>query len=541
MSTTEHGPGSNLTSTSVESVYTILDALRNTASLHPHSIALVDHGHPTSYSELLVRSTSFAQHLRHLGVTKAQRVAIYLPQSTDAVIAIFGTWLAGGVGVFINETLKVPQVRHIIEHSDATIMVSDHHFAEMLDASGIAKGRVVSVRDLGEGAFETDLPPCIGADLALLIYTSGSTGLPKGIMLSHQNLLSGTMIVSDYLHITSSDVLLGLLPFSFDYGLNQLLSTVYAGARIVLQRSVFPADICQSLTRENVTGFAGVPMLWQQLAHLRSPFLKTAFPRLRYITNTGGKMPESVTQAIRLAHPHTEMYLMFGLTEAFRSTFLSPDQVDIRPTSIGKAIPNVEILVLDEHGRPCPPGQAGELVHRGANISLGYWKDSEATRRVFRPLPPALLGGGRQEIAVYSGDYVRYDEEGYLYYIGRKDAQLKSHGMRVSPEEIEEYLGRFDALTHLVAFGIPNEGGESDIIVAVVPAQPERFSLEDLKRFCKKELPEYLYPSDFWVLESFPQTSSGKPDRVKIREEYLSSVARRRRLDLPNSSPPLRR
>jgi acyl-CoA ligase (AMP-forming) (exosortase A-associated) len=505
-------------------LYTILDALHAQALVRGESVALTDQGQSITYAGLLDRSTTFAHQLQQLGLANGERVAIFLPRSADAVIALFGTWMAGGVGVFMNDVLKPPQIRYIVEHSDAHLIVSHPTLQKILHAGGIDERKVISVHTSSRGPSSTALPAVIDADLALLIYTSGSTGMPKGIMLSHRNLLSGAMIVADYLRITHSDVLLGVLPFSFDYGLNQLLSSVFAGARIVLERSVFPADICHALSTERVTGLAGVPMLWQQLAHPRSPFLKSSYPLLRYVTNTGGKMPEAVTRAIREAHPQVLVYLMFGLTEAFRSTFLPPDQVDTRPASIGKAIPNVEVLVLDEQGNPCPPGKIGELVHRGANISLGYWKDPDATRKVFRPLPLTVRDGGRQEVAVYSGDYVRRDEEGYLYYVGRKDSQLKSHGMRVSPEEVEEYLGRYGAITHAVAFGIPNTRGESDIIAAIVPARPEEFSLANLRRYCKKELPEYLAPVDFWLLEHIPQTSSGKPDRVKIREEYIAQA-----------------
>jgi acyl-CoA synthetase (AMP-forming)/AMP-acid ligase II len=252
--------------------------------------------------------------------------------------------------------------------------------------------------------------------------------------------------------------------------------------------------------------------------------LKNSYPSLRYITNSGGRMPETVTRQVRQSHPAVDIYLMYGLTEAFRSTYLPPYQVDTRPTSMGKAIPNVEILVVNDNGEPCRPGEVGELVHRGATISLGYWRDPDATARVFRPHPLAATPGGREEVVVYSGDYVKMDEEGYLYYIGRKDAQLKSHGMRVSPEEVEEYLYSSKLVAHAVVFGATGEDGETRIVAAIVPLDHASFEQEILRRFCKELLPDYLIPQAFWVRSGFPQTSSGKPDRVKIREDYLQSL-----------------
>jgi acyl-CoA synthetase (AMP-forming)/AMP-acid ligase II len=307
---------------------------------------------------------------------------------------------------------------------------------------------------------------------------------------------------------------------SFDYGLNQLLTALLVGGTLVIQRSVLPADICNTLKVEKVTGMGAVPMVWQQLAGNRSPFIKTQFPHLRYMTNTGGRMPENITKLFRQVHPHVQIFLMFGLTEAFRSTYLPPDQADVRPTSIGKAIPNVELLVLNEQGELCKPGEEGELVHRGANIAMGYWKDQENTSKRFRPAPFQQGKGGQPEIAVYSGDYVKTDEEGYIYFIGRKDQMIKSHGMRVSPEEIEDCIFASKMAAHAVAFAVPFDDVKSTIVIALVPSDPSSFSQKELNLYCKSQMPEYLRPDIIWQLESFPLTSSGKPDRVHLQEMY---------------------
>jgi amino acid adenylation domain-containing protein len=475
-----------------------------------------------SYDEVIVRSNALAAALIDKGLQKGDRVALYLPRSIETVTALFGVWIAGGIAVVINDVLKKQQIAHIVQDAEATIIVTATALIKNLPAKKPWLTLLVFEEQTPSTSHRSSFPTVIGSDLAMLIYTSGSTGLPKGIMVSHDNLYSGAGIVSDYLHLNGSDTLISLLPFSFDYGLNQLLSSVFTGAKLVIQRSVLPADITQTLQGESVTGMAAVPMLWQQLCHPRSPFLKTSFPTLRYITNTGGAMPEQITRKIRAAHPHVEIYLMFGLTEAFRSTFLPPEEVDVRPTSIGKAIPNVEIFLLNEEGKRCKPGEVGELVHRGANISRGYWKQREATQRIFRSNPLSHAGESLGETVVYSGDFAKTDDQGFLYYVGRKDAQLKSHGMRVSPDEIEGYLLQSRSLAHAIVFGIPNKEGESDIVAAIVPFDIKEFQLDELKHYCKSELAEYLTPRDFLILDTLPQTSSGKPDRVRIREDYFS-------------------
>ena len=509
--------------------YTLCDVLRKIASERASQIAIKDAFEGISYASFVGQSEAVALHLLERKMCRGDRVAIYLPRSIDSAAVLFGVWFAGGVAVVINDVLKAPQIAHILEDADATLVVTNSSLAANLPPRK-SRNSVVSVDEVKEDRREGCMPNSpISSDLAMLVYTSGSTGMPKGIILSHANLFSGAQIVSDFLNLSGSDVIISLLPFSFDYGLNQLLSSIFSGATLAIPRSILPADICQTVSRENVTGMAAVPMLWQQLCHPRSPFLKTKFPSLRYITNTGGQMPEQLTRQIRECHPQVEIYLMFGLTEAFRSTYLPPEQAVLRPTSIGKAIPNVEILVLNSEGKQCKPGEIGELVHRGANISLGYWRQPEATRRVFRrnPLsrPSELIG----ETVVFSGDNVKTDEEGFLYYVGRKDSQMKSHGMRVSPEEVEEYLLRSRALAHAVVFGIPNNDGESDIIAAVVPIDPSSFVRDELLRYCKAEMAEYLIPKDILVMDAFPQTSSGKPDRVQIREGYIRSSPQKQR------------
>ncbi|MBI4271494.1 MAG: AMP-binding protein [Candidatus Rokubacteria bacterium] len=496
--------------------------LRHRGTAVARKIALVDGPHRITYADLLDRSLRLAALVKDAGLAKGDRVGIFLRRSIEAVVAFFATHLAGGVAVVLNERLRGGQVRYVLEHSEAALLVTDSHQllhagAPPAGAMGIVElDRVTPTRALATPE------RAIGADLALIIYTSGSTGLPKGVMVSHQNLLSGARIVSDYLDLTEQDVVISLLPFSFDYGLNQLLTTLLRGGTLVLQRSLFPPDICRTLQRENVTGMAGVPTLWQQLTQGHSPFPVTTFPRLRYITNSGGRLPEATVRLIRRAHPRVAVHLMYGLTEAFRSTCLPPAEVDRRPSSIGKAIPDVEILVLDERGRPCGTGEVGELVHRGANVTLGYWRDPDASARVFRPHPFAPGRTGGREVVVYSGDLVTTDAEGYLYFVGRKDQLIKSRGVRVSPDEIEEQIFSSGLVSQVAAFAVPRDEVDSDIVVAVIPRDAAEFREAPLRRFCRGAMPDYMQPRVFWRVEELPLTTSCKVDRPALRAAYLA-------------------
>jgi len=493
---------------------------------HPHAMgdktAVVDGTRRTSYAELTERVQCYAHLLRQAGIRRGDRVGIFMRRSIEAVVALFAVSFAEGVAVFLNDVLKSMQANYILEHCGASLLLTESRLLLSVPDLAMRADRIIKIDETPAPKGHYTPTSTLGADVAMIIYTSGSTGRPKGITLSHGNLLSGAYIISDYLRIGEADTLISLLPFSFDYGLNQLLTAFLTGATLVVQRSLFPVDICNTLLREGVTGMAAVPMLWLQLTQELSPFVKTSFPKLRYMTNTGGRVPEGTVRLLREAHPKAELFLMYGLTEAFRSTFLPPSQVDKRPTSIGKAIPNVEILVLNEQGKPCAPGEVGELIHRGANISLGYWRDPESTVKAFRPNPLQNREYIVQpEIVVYSGDWVKQDEEGYLYYVGRKDQTLKSHGIRVSPEEVEEHVFASKLVAGVVVFGIPREDNEPELVAVIVPKDPATFKLANLLQFCKKEMPEYLRPHKFSCVERFPQTSSGKPDRVRIKEEYV--------------------
>lgn len=337
--------------------------------------------------------------------------------------------------------------------------------------------------------------------------------MPKGILISHDNLLAGARIVSQYLKLRKDERIISIVPFSFDYGLNQLLTSVHVGATLILQRSHLPADICRTLQRESITGMAAVPPLWNQLLGSMSPFSKLEFPDLRYITSTGGVFPVSTSEQYRRLLPDVDIYLMYGLSEAFRSTYLPPSELDRRPDSIGIAIPETFIHVMND-GRECGPGEIGELVHRGPTVALGYWRNPEATARVFRAFPHP--DDSDSEAAVYSGDYVRKDKDGFLYFVGRRDTMIKTLGFRVSPDEVEELILASSLVREVAVHGIPDSVAGTSIAAHIVPEDSSTFSEAALLNFCRKEMPGYMVPKSVRVHESLPRTTSGKIDKQAL-------------------------
>jgi acyl-CoA ligase (AMP-forming) (exosortase A-associated) len=368
----------------------------------------------------------------------------------------------------------------------------------------------------------------IDSDMAAILYTSGSTGAPKGVVLSHRNLVVGASSVVDYLDNRADDTLLAVLPLSFDAGFSQLTTAFHAGARVVLLNHLVPRDVLLALEREQVTGLTAVPPLYMQLAALDWP---SAIPEnLRYFATTGGRMPLETLNAIRQRVPRARPFLMYGLTEAFRSTCLPPDEVDRRPGSIGRAIPNAEVLVLRDDGSECADDEPGELVHRGPLVGLGYWGDAEKTAQRYRPLPAALAGRGDQapgglqlpEIAVFSGDTVRRDADGFLYFVGRRDEMIKTSGYRVSPTEVEAVLHASGHVGECVAFGVDDAAlGQSIHVVATPAAGLAALDVPALLAVCRLQMPAYMVPAGIVAARAaLPRNPNGKLDRRQIVADH---------------------
>jgi acyl-CoA ligase (AMP-forming) (exosortase A-associated) len=514
-----------------------------TAQRDPDAIALTYGKQSLSYGALQEAVGQFASGLIGLGLQRGERVAIYLEKRFETVIASFGAPAAGGVFVPLNPLLKPEQVAYILRDCNVRVLVTSperltllepvlpecHDLRQVVvldseqacpsgDAVAICRWSELLAAPLRTGQRVID------TDMLAILYTSGSTGKPKGVVLSHRNMVAGAKSVASYLENRPNDTLLAALPLSFDAGFSQLTTAFHVGARVVLLNYLLPRDVLKALEREKVTGLTAVPPLYIQLSQLEWPAGITA--HLRYFANTGGRMPRETLAALRARLPQTQPFLMYGLTEAFRSTFLPPAEVDRRPDSIGKAIPNAEILVLREDGSPCAPNEPGELVHRGALVGMGYWNDPEKTAERYKPLP--AQAPGRQaglvlpELAVFSGDTVRTDDAGFLYFVGRRDEMMKTSGYRVSPTEVEEILYETKLVGECVAFGVDHAVlGQAIQVIATAPVGGQ-LDVEALLAECRARMPAYMVPAGIAVRPGpLPRNPNGKIDRKTLSVEFI--------------------
>ena len=510
----------------------------NSAQRQPDDKAVVYKEKSQSYEVLASELTHFAMGLLNLGLARQERVAIYLPKQIEAVVAMFGTVCAGAVFVPINPLLKANQVVHILRDCNVRILVTsgdraknlvqvisdchDLHTVVLVGVKGdvLADNLHLQVIDWASMIASNKIGSVhrvIDTDMAGIFYTSGSTGKPKGVVLSHRNFVAGAESVAHYLQNNASDRILAVLPFSFDYGFNQLSTAFQTGACIVLMDYLLPKDVIRAAEKEKITGIAGVPPLWTQIAQRSWP--QTVVANLRYITNSGGVMPKATLKALRAALPETKIYLMYGLTEAFRSTYLPPEELDKRPDSIGKAIPNAEIMVVREDGSLCAPGESGELVHRGPLVALGYWNDIEKTAERFKPAPYREKGLVLTEVAVWSGDTVRTDEDGYLYFVGRRDDMIKSSGYRVSPTEVEEVVYGSGLVHEAAAIGVYHPNLGQAVVVVATPKESGLQFTEELYEICRNQLPNFMVPQRIEWRTDLPRNPNGKLDRRKLATE----------------------
>ncbi|HQQ69557.1 MAG TPA: acyl-CoA ligase (AMP-forming), exosortase A system-associated, partial [Alicycliphilus sp.] len=423
------------------------------AACWPQRTALTVDGRHLSYADLQQQIERCAAGLLQLGVEPGARVVLYLDKRVETVVASFAAPAAGAVLVPVNPLLKPAQVGHILCDAGAQVLVTSAarlaQLAPVLaDCTALRHVVLCDEAKPADGQLPAGValhawpqvlagapaaaPELLDTDLAVIFYTSGSTGLPKGVVLSHRNLVAGATSVAGYLRNHADDVLLAVLPLSFDAGFSQLTTAFLVGARVVLLNYLLPRDVLQAMARERVTCLTAVPPLYMQLTAMDWP--DGAVRHLRCWANTGGRMPRATLQRMRELAPKALPYLMYGLTEAFRSTYLPPEEVERRPDSIGRAIPNADVRVLRADGTECAVDETGELVHRGALVAQGYWRRPEETARRFKPWPTALLGAGGEraapELAVFSGDTVRRDAQGFLYFIGRRDEMIKTSGYR---------------------------------------------------------------------------------------------------------------
>ena len=501
------------------------------AEITPAATALGCRDQWFDYHAVAERVLSVAAGLQKLGLSPHERVAVYLPKTPESVFSFFGATAAGGVMVPVNPVLKAPQVVHILKDCNVRVLITNKSryqqmISEIQQCHDLLHVILVDADIAGTlnwhslpGSVEHYQPSsAIDADMAAILYTSGSTGKPKGVVLSHRNMVTGAHSVARYLRNTAEDRLLCVLPFSFDYGFSQLTTAFSVGASCYLLEYLFPKDVIKAVEQHQITGLGLVPPLWVQIAELELP--QGCGDSLRYFTNTGGAMPGKTLESLRKQFRNADPYLMYGLTEAFRSCFLPPSEIDKRPDSMGKAIPNAEIMVINERGEECTAHEPGELVHRGALVSMGYWNDQVRTAERFKATPCRIKEIPAPEIAVWSGDVVRKDEDGFLYFIGRRDDMIKTSGYRVSPTEVEEAAYSSGLVAEVAAIGVAHHRLGQAIVMVAVKSVTNIYDEKQLIRHFKHQLPSYMVPVKIILSDSLPRNPNGKIDRKHLAHEF---------------------
>ncbi|WP_132253940.1 AMP-binding protein [Methylobacterium segetis] len=493
----------------------LLHDLLDGAACAPERVAIVDGDRRLTYGAFRARAAALAGHLAASGINPGDRVGFLLPKSISECVAIFAIARAGAVFVPIHPSLRPAQVRHILADCSAAALLTDDALRAGLEGAldDLPGLRIIPDLDVPVDGAAPEIPRAEPRDLAAILYTSGSTGLPKGVMLSHANLIAGTRIVRTYLGIGPQERILSVLPLSFDYGLNQLLTAVEQGATCVLLSFRFGDEVVRAVERHRITGLAGVPTLWALLTRAAPSLARADLSSLRYITNSGGAVPVETVARLRAALPQTRIVLMYGLTEAFRSTYLPPEEIEARPGSIGRAIPETEIFAVNATGKRTRPGEPGILMHRGPTVSMGYWNRPEDTARVLVPDPL-----GRGGLVCRSGDIVVEDEAGFFTFLGREDAMIKTQGFRVSPTEVEAALMETGAFRQVAVIGLPDPSiGERVHAVAVAAGAP--LPEAEVLRIARAKLAPHMVPRAVETVASLPVTPNGKVDYKRLVAE----------------------
>ena len=514
------------------------DIVTQAAAQFPQRVALHYKTAALTYAELAQHTHAAAIRLQSVDIQRFDRVAVYLPKQFETVVSLFGGSMAGAVFVPVNPGLKAAQVGHILQDCNVRVLItskdrlaslepelhlcSDLHtvlLTDSQDEQSLAHIQVRPYQHASDAGSLQQYPHATDQDMAAILYTSGSTGKPKGVVLSHRNMLVGAQSVSSYLNNSADDVILALLPLSFDYGLSQLTTAFLTGASVVLLDFFLVQDVVRAVQQHAVTGIAAVPPLWAQLA--KANWAAGSGDTVRYLTNSGGAMPQPLLAQLQQIFSNAEPYLMYGLTEAFRSTYLPPSELVNRPGSMGKAIPNAEVVVVREDGSLCGPNEPGELVHRGPLVSLGYWNAPEKTAERFKFDPVAPKGIQLPQLAVWSGDTVRYDEDGFLYFIGRRDEMIKTSGYRVSPTEVEEAVYQLSPLLQdVAAIGVAHAELGQAILVLFACKDGHTPDTASWVNQLKRSLPNFMQPKALIVQPALPKNANGKIDRKLLSEQY---------------------
>lgn len=511
--------------------------LENSATRRPDKVAVICGAERATYREIDTAADRVAAALIQQGMARHDRVIIFMDSSVEAVIALFGILKAGGVFIIVHAAMKARKLNYIVNDSGASAIIAHGSKAgivyEALKGCNGVEQIIWVPGDLQGTDFgfpapavshswasvldgNASLPPgghCpnIDLDIATIIYTSGSTGEPKGVVSAHCNMVAAVRSITTYLENVEQDIILNTLPLSFDYGLYQVLMACAFGGTVVLEKSFsFPYRIMETLQRERITGFPIVPTMMAMLLQMED-LTRFDLSALRYISNTAAALPVTHIRKIQALFSHVKIFSMYGLTECKRVSYLPPELLNTKPESVGIPIPNSEVFIVDESGNPLGPNEVGELVVRGANVMRGYWNAPQATQKAFRP------GSRFGEILLYTGDLFRRDQEGFLYFVGRKDDMIKSKGERISPREIENVICELEGVAEVAVIGVPDPFLGNAIKAFVVMQKNARLTEKDVVKYCTRHLEPFMVPKMVTFVEAFQKTPSGKVDKKQLK------------------------
>jgi amino acid adenylation domain-containing protein len=504
------------------------DYLHRSARRLPDKVALVHRGDRLTYAEVEARSNALAHALIRRGVRRGDRVVVFAQNGVDAAVSFWAVLKANAVVSVISPLTKTAKLAYLLNDCRATALIADAELAPVFAPAAAASPHLSVILVAGDfdaaalsglpgvaslhGAISDerrDRPPTrrsIDVDLAAIIYTSGSTGEPKGVMLTHRNILAAATSITTYLENVEDDVILCALPLAFDYGLYQMIMAFRVGARLVLERGfVYPAQVVKLIVEEEVTGLPGVPTIFATLAELNGrEGSEVQFSTIRYVTNTAAALPVKYIATLQGLFPNAKIYSMYGLTECKRCTYLPPEDLGRKPTSVGIAIPNTELWIVDDSDVRRGPGEVGQLVVRGATVMRGYWEKPEETARRLRPGP---LPG---EMVLYTGDYCKLDDEGYLYFIARMDDIIKSRGEKVAPKEVEGTIANLEGVKEVAVIGVPDDILGQAVKAFVVLERGSTLTERDILAECNEKLESFMVPRVVEILAELPKTATGK-------------------------------
>jgi amino acid adenylation domain-containing protein len=521
--------------------------LSRSARRFPDKAALICGKQRWTYKVVDQRANHLASALLDTGIRRGDRVAVFMDNSAETVISLYGILKAGGVFIILAGSLKGAKLHYILENSGAKALITHTSKAKVVNdalSEGAGDRKLIWVgpteripQQLSESSRGWDeifsdfddtitddqndirLPRCIDVDLATLIYTSGSTGEPKGVMSTHHNMISAARSIIQYIGNVEDDIILDVLPLSFDYGLYQVIMAFMFGGTVVLEKSfLYLHSILERIAQEKVTGFPIVPTIVAMLLKLQD-LKKYDFSTLRYMTNTGAALPVEHIRRLRDMFPHVTMISMFGLTECKRVSYLPPEELDSIPSSVGKAMPNCEVFVVDENGNEVPPGETGELIIRGSNVMQGYWADPEITARTYKD---GQCPSGR---ILHSGDYFRQDERGFLYFLGRKDDMIKSKGERISAKEVENNISSMEGVAEVAIIGVPDEIYGQAIKAYIVPVPGVELQEKQVLKYCAENMETFMVPKYIEFMDSLPKTPNGKIDKKQLKAKAEAGIS----------------